>query len=189
MGQPAALAATVVREIVAGRHWRNQVVLGMLAVLGFGNPVFHLEAARGVDAAQGCGLRLGLAAGLKMIALIGGRIVPPFTRTWIVRRNLGGRPASLFNASTRWRSSRFSCLSRCPSGSSVSAHCREPVRPSVQHPAIPYSDGGLVGPQFRSASRQYFVPAAVAETFQPRFVRKKMARPFVNPVTTASAFS
>jgi len=25
--------------------------------------------------------------------------------------------------------------------------------------------------QFRSASRQYFVPAAVAETFQPRFVR------------------
>ena len=60
---PIALAAAMAREIVAGRNWRNLIVLGMLAVFAVGNGVFHWEAARGDYAAQGYGLRLGLAPG------------------------------------------------------------------------------------------------------------------------------
>jgi uncharacterized protein involved in response to NO len=41
-------------------------------------------------AAQGYGLRIGLGSGIMMIAVIGGRIVPPFTRNWLVERG-GGR--------------------------------------------------------------------------------------------------
>ncbi len=89
---PAALAAAIAREIVAGRNWRNLIVLGMLAVFMLGNLSFHLEAARGDYAAQGHGLRLGLAAGLMMIAVIGGRIVPSFTRNWLVKRRPGHLP-------------------------------------------------------------------------------------------------
>jgi uncharacterized protein involved in response to NO len=89
---PAALAAAMGREIVAGRNWRNLLVLGMLAVFAAGNGLFHWEAARGDPAAQGYGLRLALGAGLMMIAVIGGRIVPSFTRNWLVRRGPGRLP-------------------------------------------------------------------------------------------------
>jgi uncharacterized protein involved in response to NO len=82
---PAVLAAVIGREIVAGKSWRNLVVLGLLAVFAAGNMLFHWEAARGDYAAQGHGLRLGLGAGVMMIAVIGGRIVPSFTRNWLAR--------------------------------------------------------------------------------------------------------
>lgn len=83
---PIALAAAIAREIVKGRNWRNLIVLAMLSVLILGNAVFHWEAARGAYAAHGLGLRLGLGAGIMMVAVIGGRIVPSFTRNWLVKR-------------------------------------------------------------------------------------------------------
>jgi uncharacterized protein involved in response to NO len=91
---PVVLAAAIGREIVAGKNWRNLIVLAMLAVFALGNGLFHWEATRGAYAAQGYGLRLGLAAGVMMIAVIGGRIVPSFTRNWLVRRGPGRLPAA-----------------------------------------------------------------------------------------------
>jgi len=90
---PLALAAVILREIVAGRNWRNLMVLGLLAVFALANLVFHLEAAQGRLAAQGVGLRLGLATALMMISVIGGRIVPSFTRNWLVRERAEALPA------------------------------------------------------------------------------------------------
>jgi uncharacterized protein involved in response to NO len=89
---PVALAAAIGREIVAGRNWRNLIVLGLLAVFAAGNLLFHWEAARGDYAAQGYGFRLALGAGLMMIAVIGGRIVPSFTRNWLAKRGPGRLP-------------------------------------------------------------------------------------------------
>lgn len=89
---PVVLAAAIGREIVAGRNWRNLMVLGMLVVFAAANALFHWEAAQGNYAAGGTGLRLGLATGIMMIAVIGGRIVPSFTRNWLVRRDPGPLP-------------------------------------------------------------------------------------------------
>ncbi len=89
----AVLALVLAREIVAGRNWRNLIVLGMLAVFILGNGLFHWEAAQGAYAAQGAGLRLGLGAGIMMIAVIGGRVVPSFTRNWLVKQHQGALPA------------------------------------------------------------------------------------------------
>lgn len=89
----AALAVLLTREIVAGGNWRNLPVVVLLVVFGAANGLFHWEAARGVYAAQGIGLRLGLAASLMMIAVISGRIVPTFTRNWLVKRGEGRLPA------------------------------------------------------------------------------------------------
>ncbi|MDX2482685.1 MAG: NnrS family protein [Pseudodonghicola sp.] len=86
------LAAVLTREIVAGKNWRNLMVLFMLGALILGNAVYHWEAAQGAYAAQGFGLRIGLGAGLMLIAVIGGRIVPSFTRNWLVRRGGGKLP-------------------------------------------------------------------------------------------------
>ncbi len=94
LAMPAALAAVIAREIIVGKNWRNLIVLGMLSVMALGNAVFHLEAARGDYAAEGYGLRIGLGATLMMIAVIGGRVVPSFTRNWLVRQGPGRLPVA-----------------------------------------------------------------------------------------------
>jgi len=91
---PVALAGVIAREIVAGRTWRNLMVLALFSAFILGNALFHWEAAVGGVPAQGAGLRLGLGAAVIMIAVIGGRIVPSFTRNWLVKRGPGRLPAS-----------------------------------------------------------------------------------------------
>ena len=88
----AVFALLIAREIAAGKNWRNLIVLAMLGVFILGNALFHWEAAKGDYAAQGYGLRLGLGAGIMMIAVIGGRIVPSFTRNWLVKRRSTALP-------------------------------------------------------------------------------------------------
>jgi uncharacterized protein involved in response to NO len=92
LAMPAVLATVIAREIVIGKNWRNLIVLGVLIVLITGNVVFHWETARGVYAPQGYGLRIGLGAGIMMIAVIGGRVVPSFTRSWLVKQNASTLP-------------------------------------------------------------------------------------------------
>lgn len=86
------VAAAAGREIVAGRNWRNLKVLGVLTVLTSGNAVFHVEAH--LKGAADIGLRLGLGATVLLVMLIGGRIIPSFTRNWLARENPGRLPAS-----------------------------------------------------------------------------------------------
>jgi uncharacterized protein involved in response to NO len=86
------LAVVLAREIIAGKNWRNLIVVAMLSVFILGNALFHWEAAQGAYAAQGYGLRLGLGAAMMMIGVIGGRIVPSFTRNWLVRRGADALP-------------------------------------------------------------------------------------------------
>lgn len=90
---PVMLGAMILREIVTGRNWRNLVILGLLAVFTLANALFHLEAMQGRYAAQGTGLRLGVAAAVMMISVIGGRIIPSFTRNWLARTDIEARPA------------------------------------------------------------------------------------------------
>lgn len=87
------LGGHVLREIVIGRNWRNLVVIALIGVFVAGNALFHREAAEGVYAASGRGLRAGLAAAIMMISLIGGRIVPAFTRNWLAARGGEALPA------------------------------------------------------------------------------------------------
>ena len=92
LAMPVVLGAVILREIVAGRNWRNLVVFTMLTMLIVANAMFHWEAAHGLAAAQGYGLRLGLGSALMMISVVGGRIVPSFTRNWLARRGDGRLP-------------------------------------------------------------------------------------------------
>lgn len=85
-----ALAAMAMQEIVAGRNWRNLRVLAVLGVLIAGNIAFHWEAIH--DGSAAYGTRLGIAAIVALITLVGGRIVPSFTHNWLVRENPGRLP-------------------------------------------------------------------------------------------------
>src|ERR1700675_3988257 len=84
------VAAAAAREILAGRNWRNLNVVMLVLLLLTGNIAFHLEAHfHGVAEA---GIRIGIAVVVLLISLIGGRIIPSFTRNWLVRENPGRLP-------------------------------------------------------------------------------------------------
>lgn len=85
-----ALAAVAAREVIAGKNWRNLRVLVLLCVLIIGNIVFHAEVL--LKGASNYGARIGIAAIILLISLIGGRIVPSFTNNWLTRNNPGRLP-------------------------------------------------------------------------------------------------
>lgn len=94
----ATLAAVALREIVAGRNWRNLRVLIVLGLLIAANVAFHIEVMTAGTATYA--VRLAIGAVLGLIMLIGGRIVPSFTNNWLARNNPGRmpRPFSRFDA-------------------------------------------------------------------------------------------
>jgi uncharacterized protein involved in response to NO len=93
LSMPLALIAIVAREIFAGRNWRNLIVLVFVIALVVGNAAFHWEAFAGGYPAGGFGIRIGLGAAVMLIALIGGRVVPNFTRNWLSMREGAPLPA------------------------------------------------------------------------------------------------
>lgn len=83
------IAATA-REIVVGKNWRNLRVIVMVTLLLAGNIAFHLEAHFHGSAEYGA--RIGIAATVLLLVVIGGRIIPSFTRNWLARENPGRLP-------------------------------------------------------------------------------------------------
>lgn len=86
------LGGVIAREIIASGNTRNLKVLVGVTLLLMGNALFHLETNAGVG--RGYGTRLGIGTTVLLIMLIGGRIIPSFTRNWLVRRGPGRMPKS-----------------------------------------------------------------------------------------------
>jgi uncharacterized protein involved in response to NO len=86
----ALVVAAAGREIAAGGNWRNLKVVGIVTLLLAGNVAFHLEAHFRGSAEYG--VRIGMAAMVLLLLVIGGRIIPSFTRNWLARENPGRLP-------------------------------------------------------------------------------------------------
>jgi uncharacterized protein involved in response to NO len=84
------LLGVAAREVIAGKNWRNLRVLVIVSALALGNIAFHVETIQ--TGAAEYGIRVGIAAVILLISLIGGRIVPSFTNNWLVRENPGRLP-------------------------------------------------------------------------------------------------
>ncbi|MET4702401.1 uncharacterized protein involved in response to NO [Constrictibacter sp. MBR-5] len=92
--------ARAASQIVASRNWRNLPIAAAPAVLLGGNLLFHLDAA-GFVQTSGIENRLGITAYVFLVAAIGGRIIPTFTRNWLKKRAVAGAmppDASRFDA-------------------------------------------------------------------------------------------
>src|SRR4029079_10376389 len=84
------MLAAAARELLAGKNWGNLKIVAIISILGAGNVAFHLEAHfRG---SADYSVRAGVAAVILLITLIGGRVVPSFTRNWLARREPGRMP-------------------------------------------------------------------------------------------------
>jgi uncharacterized protein involved in response to NO len=84
------VTAAAAREMLAARKRGNLKVCVILTVLIAANVTFHVEAH--VWSTVDYGIRLGLAAIIMLMLIIGGRIVPSFTRNWLARENPGRLP-------------------------------------------------------------------------------------------------
>lgn len=85
-----AFVAVTSREVLAGRNFRNLKVVALVSVLLIGNLTFHLEAHRSGNADHG--IRIGIAGMVMLVMVIGGRIIPSFTRNWLARQTDGRMP-------------------------------------------------------------------------------------------------
>ena len=70
-------------EIFAGRNWKNLKILAGLFGLSAANIAFHTTVLVFGSAAEAS--RAGVAVYIMLIAIVGGRVVPSFTRNWLVK--------------------------------------------------------------------------------------------------------
>jgi len=90
---PVVLAAAVWREIVAGHNLGNAPVALLLSLFAAANLLDHaVGLAVGL---QGYGIRLALAVAALLMALVGGRVIPSFTRNWMARTKRAPLPAPM----------------------------------------------------------------------------------------------
>lgn len=85
-----AFVGVTSREVLAGSNFRNLKVVALVSVLLIGNLTFHLEAHRSGNADYG--IRIGIAGMMMLVMVIGGRIIPSFTRNWLARQTDGRMP-------------------------------------------------------------------------------------------------
>ncbi len=85
-----ALLAIAAREIIAGRKWNDLKVLAGVTAVMLGNLGFHAAALTGGD--TGVALRLSVAGYTALVLIIGGRIIPSFTRNWLNQRGESRHP-------------------------------------------------------------------------------------------------
>ena len=88
---PVALAFIVWREVLAGKNVRNLPICVMVTIFAASNIAFHLRIP--APDALWLGERVALAVAALLIALIGGRIVPSFTRNWMAKQAMAPEPA------------------------------------------------------------------------------------------------
>lgn len=87
---PLLIAAAAAREIAVGRNWRNLPPVAIFLLLVIGDAIFHIEDFK--TGSADIGTRLGIAAAIALITLIGGRVIPSFTHNWLTRENPGRVP-------------------------------------------------------------------------------------------------
>ena len=87
VGLFVSLALLAAREVIASNN-RNVPIVGLVLLFGLADAVDYLQAAGviGGDA----GWRGAIALVTIMISVIGGRIIPSFTRNWMAKRALPG---------------------------------------------------------------------------------------------------
>jgi uncharacterized protein involved in response to NO len=80
------LALLAAREVLEANN-RNVPIVGMILLFGLADAVDYLSIT-GVIPIPDLGWQIGLSIVLLLISLIGGRIIPSFTRNWLAKRGV-----------------------------------------------------------------------------------------------------
>ncbi len=85
-----ALFLVAFREIAAGRKWRDLKILAGLLLLTAANVLFHRAMAEGEHPEMA--MNLAISAYTLLVMIIGGRIVPSFTRNYMAKQGRTDAP-------------------------------------------------------------------------------------------------
>jgi len=88
-----AVAAMTLREVGAGKNWRNLPICALIALLAVSNIADHTGDLLGLP--YQFGLHVALAIITTLMMLIGGRIIPAFTGNWLKAQGAGPLPAPM----------------------------------------------------------------------------------------------
>lgn len=91
LAYPVALVTLVSRDLIAARYRRGLIVLALVGLWLIANAGFHWELWQ--NGVADMSVHVGVAALIMLISLIGGRIVPAFTRNWLTARGIDRVPA------------------------------------------------------------------------------------------------
>lgn len=85
------VAAIVWREVIAGQAWDRLPIGVLISLYALADILFHVWAVSnaGTDSAE----RLALAVIMLLLAMIGGRITPAFTKDFLVQEGVNRQPA------------------------------------------------------------------------------------------------
>ena len=86
------LAALVWREIAAGGSWGQAPIGALISLYACANILFHVSALRG--APTDLPERMAVALDMLLLTMIGGRLIPNFTREFLIQARRAERPAS-----------------------------------------------------------------------------------------------
>jgi uncharacterized protein involved in response to NO len=85
-----ALAGTLAVSVIKSRSWRNSPPVAIVTLLACGNVLFYVKQAD--QPGTNAGIVIGISVAILLIMLIGGRIIPAFTRNWLTGHNPGRMP-------------------------------------------------------------------------------------------------
>ena len=88
-----AVAAAALREVSAGKNWRNLPVCALITLLAVSNFADH--AGDALRLPYQTGLRSALAVITALMMLIGGRIIPAFTTNWLRKQGMVKLPVPM----------------------------------------------------------------------------------------------
>lgn len=89
VGFYVVLAGLASREVMGAKN-RNLLPVIMVFLMGVANAMDHAAAAKLLPDAD-VGIRAAIAIVIMLISLIGGRIIPSFTRNWMTKRGITRR--------------------------------------------------------------------------------------------------
>lgn len=81
------LAAQVLGQLMGRPKPQNLMLLALLSLFWIGNLMVHLEWVGGMGPGAETGIRVGLLTACAVIAVLGGRVIPAFTRNAMKRAN------------------------------------------------------------------------------------------------------
>jgi uncharacterized protein involved in response to NO len=85
------VAGLVWREIAAGKNWPHALIGGLISLYAGANILFHVLALSG--AATEFPERMALGLDMVLLVLIGGRVIPNFTRDFLAGQGMTEQPA------------------------------------------------------------------------------------------------
>ncbi|MBB5224274.1 uncharacterized protein involved in response to NO [Amaricoccus macauensis] len=86
------LVAVCARELIAGRKYKDMKVLVVISVIALANLGYHAEVI--LTGSGQIAERAALAGYVTLVMVIGGRIIPSFTRNWLAMRRAKRLPVA-----------------------------------------------------------------------------------------------